>query len=60
MNPECPLEKFIILLKVKTPANNDAHISRPFWIFELNPIVFDLGHLNAINNLNVQINVGNC
>ena len=45
---------------MKTPANNDAHISRPFWIFELNPIVFDLGHLNTINNLNVQINVGNC
>ena len=31
---------------------------RHFWIFELNPIVFDLGHLNTINNLNVQINVG--
>ena len=29
-----------------------------FWIFELNPIVFDFGHLNTINNLNVQINVG--
>ena len=31
-----------------------------FWIFELNHIVFDFGHLNTINNLNVQINVGNC
>ena len=50
----------LFLLKVKTPANNDAHISRPFWIFELNPFVFDFGHLNTINNLNVQINVGNC
>ena len=29
-----------------------------FWIFELNNIVFDFGHLNTINNLNVQINVG--
>ena len=29
-----------------------------FWIFELNHIVFDFGHLNTINNLNVQINVG--
>ena len=25
---------------------------------ELNHIVFDFGHLNTINNLNVQINVG--
>ena len=40
---------------MKTPAINDAHISRPFWIFELNPIVFDLGHLNTINNLSAQI-----
>ena len=31
-----------------------------FWIFELNHIVFDFGHLNTINNLNVQINAGNC
>ena len=29
-----------------------------FWIFELNHIVFDFGHLNTINNLNAQINVG--
>ena len=29
-----------------------------FWIFELNPVVFEFGHLNTINNLNVQINVG--
>ena len=27
----------------------------PFWIFELNHIVFDFGHLNTINNLNAQI-----
>ena len=26
-----------------------------FWIFELNHIVFDFGHLNTINNLNAQI-----
>ena len=26
-----------------------------FWIFELNHIVFDFGHLNVINNLNAQI-----
>ena len=38
---------------------NDANISRPFWIFELNCIVFDFGHLNTINNSNAQINVGN-
>ena len=43
------------MLKVKTSTKNDAHISRPFWIFELNLIVFDFGNLNSINNLNVQI-----
>ena len=25
------------------------------WIFELNHIVFDFGHLNTTNNLNAQI-----
>ena len=25
------------------------------WIFELNHIVFDFGHLNTINNVNAQI-----
>ena len=43
-----------------TVEKNDDYILRSFWIFELNHIVFDFGHLNTINNLNVQINVGNC
>ena len=40
---------------METSAKNDAHIFRPFWIFELNHIVFELGHLNTINNLSAQI-----
>ena len=26
-----------------------------FWIFELNHIVFEFGHLNTINNLSAQL-----
>ena len=40
---------------MKTSAKNDAHTSRPFWIFELNHKVFDFGQLNAIIILNAQI-----
>ena len=47
-DPKCPLENSWFLSKVKTPAKSHAHISRPFWIFELNHIVFEFGHLNAI------------
>ena len=37
---------------MKTSAKNVAHIFRPFWLFELTHIVFELGHLNTINILN--------
>ena len=46
-DPKCPLEKFMILSKVKTSAKSHAHISRPFWISELNHMLFEFGHLNA-------------
>ena len=44
---------------METSAKNDEYILGHFWIFELNHIVFDFGHLNTINILNAQINVGN-
>ena len=44
---------------MKTSAKNDANIFRPFWIFELTHIVFELEHLNSINILNALINSEN-
>ena len=51
----CNIKLSLFLDWSRTSPKNGAHFSRPFWIFELNLIVFDFGNLNTINNLNVQI-----
>ena len=46
--------------EVEASTKNGLYFCRAYLVTELNHIVFDFGHLNTINNLNVQINVGNC
>ena len=44
--------------EVEASTKNGLYFCRTYLVTELNHIVFDFGHLNTINNLNVQINVG--
>ena len=44
--------------EVEASTKNGLYFCRAYLVTELNHIVFDFGHLNTINNLNVQINVG--
>ena len=57
MNPKMLFRKVhYFWIGLEPLPKNGAYFSRPFWIIELNHIVFAFGHLNAIKHFKCSNN----